>query len=75
MSNVFLRAQPTTTLKIASAPEGVLRTIFIAAFEVWWDSTLYADGKLCQDMPPWPYHMSALPDARSPPQTGVCGAP
>jgi hypothetical protein len=41
MSNVFLRAQPTTTLKIASAPEGVLRTIFIAAFEVWWDSTLY----------------------------------
>jgi hypothetical protein len=62
-----LRAQPTATLKIASAPEDVLRAIFIAAFELWWDLTLYNRWEAL------PAH--ALPDARSPPQTGVCGAP
>jgi hypothetical protein len=41
MSNVVLRGQPTATLKIASTPEDVLRAIFTAAFEMWWDSTPY----------------------------------
>jgi hypothetical protein len=67
ISNVVLRAQPTATLKIASALEDVLRAIFIAAFELWWDLTLYNRWEAL------PAH--ALPDARSPPQTGVCGAP